>query len=290
MATSKEFAGMVAIVVVLALLIQSQPVTNANPILYPKRFPLNIYFDPSLNDTYYSNSIILNVTLEEVYDCNNTIRKAWYSLDGQDRVPISLTYLGDTSKNGNALLHSVVTGNIELAQLSLGSHNITVFGEYTFDTEVQTNNITGNFKVMTGPLLPTVVFTASLAPSANSTYFGGTINFTVTADWGEIPYRYLWFIDDQLVETTSSPYYTVHTLAVGDHHIQVRVIDSKNNSVMTSYVFFEVLPTPSNIPSPSPEVTPSPTIPEFHTSILMAFIVISTLAAATILRRKRKRN
>ncbi len=57
------------------------------------------------------------------------------------------------------------------------------------------------------PTLTPAPLTASLAESASALNFGETINFTVTVQGGQAPYTYEWFIDNQPINTISSPYY-----------------------------------------------------------------------------------
>jgi hypothetical protein len=141
----------IASMLLVSLVLEMQQFVKANPEVYPKRFPLNIYFNSPLNKTYNSNLLVLNVTLEEASDCENTIRKASYSLDGAENVSLPLVFNGMSSHNGNALLHSETSGIINLPALSEGEHTITVFGEFDINNEVLKNTCTSTFNILTTP-------------------------------------------------------------------------------------------------------------------------------------------
>jgi hypothetical protein len=142
-----------AAIITLALLLsitagtQDFSAVKANP----KPFTLYIYFNSPLNTTYYTNSIVLNFSILKMEDCNNTIRNAWYSVDGQKKTSIELVYEGITADNGNALPHSDASGVTDLPPLPNGEHNVTVFGEYIYDTYRQGSNVTAIFDIMTNP-------------------------------------------------------------------------------------------------------------------------------------------
>ena len=151
-------------------------------------------------------------------------------------------------------------------------------------------------------------FTASLAESASAINFGDRINFTVTVDGGKAPYAYDWYLDNQLVEKTNSPYYSTETSAIGSHHVFVQVTDADINTNITLTVEFNVLPTPSNTPSSSPspsptqqptsEPTQSPTpSPEPDSSAINPYIIwipvmiaVVVVIVALVYVKKHKRN
>ena len=113
------------------------------------------------------------------------------------------------------------------------------------------------------PLQTPAPLAASLAESASALNFGNTINFTVTVEGGTAPFTFAWYIDNQLVETGNSPYYSTSTQPVGAHHIYVLVTDADGNTAQTLSPEFNVLPTSSSSPSPStteqPTQQPTPT-------------------------------
>jgi hypothetical protein len=146
------------------------------------------------------------------------------------------------------------------------------------------------------PTLPTPgPLTVSLAESASALNFGNTINFTVNVEGGVAPYTYEWFVDDQLVETGNSQYYSTSTQPVGPHHIYAQVTDVEGNTAQTLSPEFNVLPTGSLSPSPSepqqptiePTPTPSPSVPELPNWIILPLVAVVAIMIVYF-RRSRK--
>lgn len=143
---------------------------------------------------------------------------------------------------------------------------------------------------------PTIVMSASLSESASALNFGNSINFTVSVEGGTAPYSYAWYLDDELVDITSSPYYSTDKASVGSHHIYVEVRDANNNTAQTLAQEFNVLPSqnysPTNSPSAlatqQPTLNPSPTstAPEFPVWVILPLIIVLVLMAIMIIRRK----
>jgi hypothetical protein len=111
------------------------------------------------------------------------------------------------------------------------------------------------------------------------------INFTVTAQGGTGPCTYAWYVDNQSTQTTTSPYYSINSLAIGSHHVYVIVTDANSSTATTLAVAFEVLPNPSSSPEPSPSVPEFPSV-----MIILPLIVITVLVAFIILGRKNAEN
>ena len=137
------------------------------------------------------------------------------------------------------------------------------------------------------------LFSASLAESASALNSGNTINFTVIVEGGTAPFTYAWYIDDQLVETGNSPYYSTSTQPVGPHHIYVIVTDADGNTSQTLSPEFNVLPTSSPSPSPSTTQQPTPTpnnnqAGEFTAAIILGVMVAVVLGALVYFKRGRK--
>ncbi len=128
-----------------------------------------------------------------------------------------------------------------------------------------------------------LTLSAGLAESASSLYIGNTINFTVTAQGGKEPYTYSWNVDNQTVEASSSPYYSLNTLAVGEHHVYVQVTDAENSTATTLTVAFDVLPNPSSSPAPSP----SPSVPEFPAWTILPPVLAGFMGALVFFGRRK---
>jgi competence protein ComEC len=131
---------------------------------------------------------------------------------------------------------------------------------------------------------PNPTLTVSLSESASALNYGNTVNLTVLADGGTKPYTYTWYIDNQLAQTSGSPYYSTNTQSVGSHHVYVQVTDAASNSATTLTVEFNVLPVSSSSPNLNP--TPSPSIPEFPSFILLSFLVVTVISTAIFCKRK----
>jgi parallel beta-helix repeat protein len=144
--------------------------------------------------------------------------------------------------------------------------------------------------------IPTIVMIASLSESASALNFGNSINFTVSVEGGTAPYSYAWYLDDELVDITSSPYYSTDKASVGSHHIYVEVRDANNNTAQTLAPEFNVLPSqnysPTNSPSAlatqQPTLNPSPTstAPEFPAWIVLPLAMVIALMAIIVVRKK----
>ena len=125
----------------------------------------------------------------------------------------------------------------------------------------------------------------SLSESASALNHGNAVNFTVLADGGSKPYTFAWYIDGQLAVTSHSQYFSTDSQAVGSHHVYVQVTDAGNNSATTLTVEFNVLPASTSSPSLNP--TPSPSIPEFPSWIILpAHLITATLLVIAIKRKR----
>jgi hypothetical protein len=77
------------------------------------------------NKTYNSNTLTLSVTGQVILGSNVELLMT-YSLDGQDLLPLPI--VTQPSHPGLTFV-GVINGSVSLAQLSEGSHDITVFGD-----------------------------------------------------------------------------------------------------------------------------------------------------------------
>jgi hypothetical protein len=141
-----------ALVTFLVLLLLVSYSYEAKPAIGAFNFftDLNIYFNnPSDNATYHTNNLLLNISLENfaTEDEPNVIRKAWYSLDGQENISIPVTYEGISGHDGNALPHTHNFAVANLTQLTNGIHNITAYGEFDFSYKTISNSVSIDFTV-----------------------------------------------------------------------------------------------------------------------------------------------
>ena len=128
------------------------------------------YGPPSINITYSpepsTNSVVLKISITMWKDPNNCTREAWYSLDGQEKVPIPLTFKG--SSGSGDFIFSEVTGETKMPMWSQGPHIINVTIKYDY----------GSFSLINSKLLyigqpeptPTPPILNIISPKNQSTY------------------------------------------------------------------------------------------------------------------------
>jgi hypothetical protein len=154
------------------------------------------------------------------------------------------------------------------------------FGETSGWSNTQTITIPANVPMSSASPSPspTPTVIVSLSESASALDYGVKINFTATANGGIPPYTFDWYVDNRSSGSGSSPYFSIDSMPVGSHHVYVQVNDAKGNSAITNTVEFYVLPT-SNL-------SPSPSIPEFPSwMILPILLLIISLVSAAIKRK-----
>jgi len=255
------------------------------------------------------------------------VRSFFYVLDGQNMQNSALRFAGTktTEIQGDPVYKYNFSGQAYLTNLSDGPHSITVYygavnsigyvgtpneniyynpkwqatAQFYVDSTITPSPTLAPAPAHTPSPSPTSspspsptptanpTLTASLSESASALNFGNRVNFTVTAEGGKEPYTYAWHLDNQLAETSTSPYFATDNQTVGSHHVYVEVNDADNNSANTLTVEFNVLPTSSS-PSPSPPQTqqstptlePSPMANTQNNS--MSILTIATLVVAVI--------
>ncbi len=141
--------------------------------------------------------------------------------------------------------------------------------------------------------LPSPLLTVSLSESASALNLGNKINFTVSVDGGNAPYVYAWFLDNQLVENSTSPYYATDSQGVGSHHVYVQVNDANGNSAMTLSVEFNVLPVTNYSSSPTlqPTAYPSPIVDgsaNYLFFLLIGIVIVMVLVVISLLIHLKK--
>jgi hypothetical protein len=224
--------------------------------------------NPLNNTTYYSNKITLNVTLSayETDSSINVARKAWYSLDSQERLPLQLLDKGITTNNGNALPHSIVLGAADLPSLSNGIHDVTIYGEFVFPTKTKRGSCTITFTIDTAPIV-------ILDLVENRIYNTSDIPLSFNVD-GE--YSWLGYTLDNLAIVTIDGNATLTGLSDGYHSLVVYANDTSGNIGKSETLSFIV----------AKEVETEP----FLTTLLVAISAISAvivIASITIYFRRR---
>lgn len=300
--------------------------------IYDKPF---ITFLAPKDYTIVSNqtTILFTVTMPSTWESSlfvdgpssiwGTIRNVTCTLD-QKQILYNDTVYGRDAKP--ALIGSVtvfpeirpisINYSCVVSQISSGVHNFTVYvAADTFCQNWETiidgyhypcnyyqdvsanESFTFSVNTSTEPS-PSPSLSASLAESASALNFGITINFTVTVEGGTAPFAFAWYIDNQLVETGNSPYYSTSTQPVGSHHIYVQVTDADGNTAQTLSPEFNVLPTTSPSPSPSttqqPTQQPTPTpdnnqAGQFNAALILGVMVVVAVAVGALVYFKRGR-
>jgi hypothetical protein len=300
-------AAIIAGLLFFLITTQVVEVSEAQPLQYPG-IELLIENDSSYN----SNSIPLFFSGIPIQWANVTYSNFTCYLDGNE---IALNSSDNTLTGLSNGQHTIIITASVSARLS-GSQLTEFYAKYGFSEaihamealrdmkSVDTGLIGFNVEVP-GQLTPTpttaisplpftppptiappsspnssLTFTASLAESASSLYFGNTINFTVTAQGGKEPYTYSWNVDNQTVETSTSPYYSANNLAIGEHHVFVTVTDADSNTANTLIVAFNSLPNSNSSP------TPSPSVPEFSPWVVLPMLATLAAASGSLFKRK----
>jgi len=117
-----------------------------------------MWFNSPQNETYNTNSILLNITLSVYCASGNTagyIASANYTLDGQEMTALPLSYQGitgsTTGSNFERLPRSITYAVANLTEISDGEHNITVYASSKPFTAYGAlyGNVTASFLVLT---------------------------------------------------------------------------------------------------------------------------------------------
>ena len=219
------------------------------------------------------------------------IRAFYYVLDGQDMSSAGVNFTQiQTVTNANDSDHYFdYCGQAIVANLSNGDHNVTIYwgvlvnvgtpyqqivfnpswsasSQFYVDSTFPSNSPSPTPNPCPSPSAsysptpsPEAGINASLAESASALNFGNRINFTVSVEGGNAPFTYAWYIDGELVENSTSPYYATDSQAVGSHHVYVEVKDADNNTAETLSPEFNILPSLTYMPSSSISPTQQPT-------------------------------
>lgn len=108
---------------------------------FPMVSPISI--DSPSNTTYATNKVPLSFTVKSFFNNSHGSAMMTYSLDGQDNItiPTSIEFVPldatitdangkQTSGVSQFFSYYVISGSVELKDLSLGQHSLTVFGRY----------------------------------------------------------------------------------------------------------------------------------------------------------------
>ncbi len=137
--------NIISLLTFLIILIIGQSIvlmTKANPELPDTDITI---YSPQDNKNYDSDFHLLNFSISAINDYNNGTRQAWYNLDGQGDISVSIECETIDSIMGHP--YSWFWGITDLPQLSFGKHSIKVSIKYDFGDFILTDSNTVTFNV-----------------------------------------------------------------------------------------------------------------------------------------------
>jgi hypothetical protein len=253
--------------------VQAQYTEDGQPFIFVSA--INIV-SPA-NFTYASQSLALNITFKSFLDAKGANIKVTYSLDGKANVTVETK---STPVPMGIQSYYIINGSALIADLSDGSHILTVYGRYEYPTS--TNNI--------GVDSRTVYFTVNSPdleirirqPGANVgwSYHGGPISLYYDTNkpvsWAA------YSIDGGANVTVHHQGELLPTLTNGPHGIKLYANSTDAQAASSMTYYFTIYDSPLQ---PSP--TSTPTIPEFPTIIAITVLVIEILVLTFLLKRSK---
>ena len=242
-------------------------------------YPLasGIYIRSPSNRTYSISLLTLNVSVTALVGSNIGVSMT-YSLDGMNKNTIPLI----THTHAKSF-QAIITGSVNLPTLSCGSHNVTVFAEYTINNElVHLDNSTVYFTISdTIPpdeLIPPIISSLSLE---NKTYNSAEILFSFNIDKTVSWIAYC--LDNQANRTMAGLYdpkiwgnqfnKTLTGLSDGSHSLVVYANNTAGKTGASETVYFTV------------STNSESEIPEFPSWTPLLIILLSVTMTAIIYRR-----
>jgi hypothetical protein len=228
------------------------------------------------NTTYISQSLTLNITFKSFLDAKGANIIVTYSVDGKNN---------ETGKTQSIPVpmgiqsYHIINGLATIANLSEGSHSLTVYGRYEYPTS--TNNI--------GLDKRTVYFTVDnpdleiriLQPGANVgwSYCGGPIYFYY--DTNKPVSWVAYSIDEGANVTVSRQGELLPTLTDGPHGIKLYANSTDGQVASSMTYYFTIYDSPLQ-----PIPTSTPTIPESPTTLAAVFLIIAVPLVAVVFARR----
>jgi hypothetical protein len=276
------------IVVILALVIVSSltllslvGIVGANPHPEPGFPEISLSYSVDLG----SNTITLKTNISMLQDTDPCNRQAWYSLDGQKNVSISLTYKG-TSYWG--IYHfSEVTGETKMPMWSNGPHTLTVIVVYDYGDLIRAENKT--LYIGQPEPTPTPPVLTIISPQDQATYNTAEVQIIYTLN---LKVAWSYYALDPVGEPETSDWkpftgnITLSGLTEGSHKlvISVKAETAYVPAFTEKSINFKVNST--NQISTSSAI-PTPTAPEYSL-IILPIIMGATMCLIFVLRNKLK--
>jgi hypothetical protein len=240
---------------------------------------------PEINASYFIDSeaktVTLNISISMLQDTDPCLRQAWYSLDGQNKISIPLTYEG-TSYWG--IYHfSEVTGETKLPLWSDGPHILTVTAGYYYGLMYREGSTT--LYIGQPEPTPTPLIFKILSPQNNVTYSSNEVPVTYSIN-SNVWYAY--FALDKSDSTTDgwgrlNGNVTLTKLSEGSHKLNIFVKpedSSQSVGFAEKTVYFTV-------DTSNTQTTPTPTVPEYPIAILP--LLITAFLVAIIKANKKQK-
>jgi hypothetical protein len=263
--------------VILLVGVSLVDVAIANPYAYgPPSININYSPEPS------TNSVILKIGITMWRDPNNCTREAWYSLDGQKKVPIPLIFKG--SSGSGDFIFSEVTGKTKMPMWSQGPHIINVTIKYDY----------GIFSLVDSKLLyigqpeptPTPPILNIISPKNQSTYNTSQVPITYAVN-SRVTYSYYALDTDGASDTSGwmpfSGNTTITGLSEGSHKLIIflQTEDTSPGYIEESVTFQVGSNTESSVSSPAP----TSSVPEFSWLTILPLLLTLPIAIAIVRKR-----
>jgi hypothetical protein len=250
------------------------------------KLPYPMLGSPSVAALY--SQAILNVEITVGNDNNKCTREAWYSLDGQEKITIPLTFNGMISSGDNQA--SLVSGKAKTSELS-GSHTIDVSVKYNYGSFV----LTGRKIIYLGQSAPTLTphppAITIISPENQATY-GNRVQLTYNINSNII---WSYYALDSNDEHTSKDWKSFHGnitlggLSEGAHKLMISVKPEGQYSYPLSEETITFNVDPNYVSSVSISPSPTPTVPELSWLKILP-LLLSVLSVAVVFRHRKTTN
>jgi hypothetical protein len=209
------------------------------------------------NMSFNTNSLPLNFTVGHINPLS-TEASACYSLDGKDNITLS-------SGKESSIEKIATPYNLEIGNLSDGSHNLTVYSEITYWHYGLTSASSAvQFTIDTSP--PTISGLSIVNKTYNQQTIPLSFNIDENAPWTA------YNIDNQGNETIQGNT-TLTGLSDGSHSIVIYANDTLGNMAKSDTVFFTIN---------------TPTVEEFIPAIALSGTMVIAVAVSFVYFKKRK--
>jgi hypothetical protein len=272
----KKKAALAAALICTLIILPFTEQVGANPNPGPAPPDINVSYSYD-----WLGNLVLKFHSSTWMDTNTSKREAWYSLDGQNKVSIPLTFKGWTYWDHYCF--SEVEGEASIPiwshGWSFGPHILNVTAVYDYGSYALTNNRT--FYIGQPEPTPTPAALSFISPQNQTTYNSGNVSLVFTVN-SKVLYAY--YTLDKTEDSSTKGWnrfdgnITLTGLSAGQHKIEVFAqTENTTPGYVEETVVFNVDPN-----------SPQPSVPEFTGGAFLAVLLLTlTLAAFVRLTRKR---